>query len=97
MLHNVGLRCQIVVELIVGNPVKRVPQEDGTGLETAADLIYIHVIKLHPVRALGDWDSRWPSLVPEICTAHVSDRLHRIQIPATSCGVDKKFYGWTKD
>ena len=52
--HNSGLRGKVVVQLVVGDPVKWIPQENGTSCESTLDLIDPLVVEGHP-----GWSARW--------------------------------------
>ena len=64
--HGSGLRCQVVEDLVVREPVKREPQEHTASLETTADLINPCVIEIHPCGTVAVGVARWLSTVPEI-------------------------------
>lgn len=51
--HGRSLGGQVVVHLVVGQPVQRNPGEARASTETTSDLIDPGVVKLHPLRLVG--------------------------------------------
>lgn len=80
--HDGGLRGEVVVDLVVSDPVERVPEEDAAGGPATTDLVNPGVVKVHPsrtgfVREGGGLDG-----VPEGAVVHVPVGLDWIDGPA---------------
>lgn len=63
--HRRGLCDQIVVELVVGDPIQWIPAENRASLETSADLIHKCIVEGHPSWATGWLDVGWLCVLPE--------------------------------
>lgn len=46
--HGGGLRGQVVVDLVVGDPVEWVPEEHTAGMPATADFVNPGVVEGHP-------------------------------------------------
>lgn len=46
--HGGGLRGQVVVDLVVGDPVEWVPEEHAAGVPATADFVNPGVVESHP-------------------------------------------------
>jgi hypothetical protein len=85
MLHCVRLRGQVVVYLVVADPVKWVPEEDGASHETSANFINPGIIEGHP---LGTGSSRyvaWLDIFPELSVVHVLVSTDGVDGPFALC------------
>ena len=71
MLHSIGLRCQIVVDLIVADPVEGVPEEDGARHEASAHFIHPGIVKGHPLRTGSGIHIAWLDVFPKSAIVHV--------------------------
>ena len=84
-LHRSSLRDQVVVELVVCEPVEREPEEHGAGGPTTSNLVDPCIVKgLHP-RGLGALDLAGLQVLPECTIVHVAVGSNGIQVPAALC------------
>lgn len=65
--HYCGLRSEIVVQLVVGEPVEGNPAKDGAGREASSDFVNPLVVECHPSWATGGLNVGWLDVFPE-CT-----------------------------
>lgn len=91
--HDGCLRSQVVVELVVGNPVKWIPAKDGAGGETPSDFIYPLIIKRHPVRSLSCWDVAGFGSGPKGAIVHVLPRSNRVHRPSALLSEEPDLHG----
>lgn len=82
--HGRSLRGEIVVDLIVANPVKRIPEEYRASSPSTSDFVHPVIIECHPFRCTGS-EARWLYSFPECAVVEMSIGLDGI-------GVDSSFH-----
>lgn len=95
--HGSGLGRQVVVQLVVGEPVDGEPAEDGAGLETTLDFVNPLVIEGNPGRALALDKLAGLGTFPEIRSSHVLVELNGVEGPATLHGLPPDAEGLPED
>lgn len=94
--HGVGLRRQVAVHLVVGEPVERDPGEAGAGAEATSHLVDPGVVEGHPaglvVAELAGLD-----VLPEAVRLEILARLHRINGPLALLGVSPQLPSLDQD
>ena len=90
MPHCVCLRGQVVVYLVVADPVKWVPEEDGASHETSANFINPGIIEGHPLGTGSSWNVAWLDIFPKSSVVHVLVSTDGIDGPFALCCSEQK-------
>ena len=88
---------QVIVQLVVREPIERVPEEDGAGMETAAHFSDPGIVESHPARALVDGDVAGFDILPESAIVQVLVGGDGVDGPAAALGVNEDFEGFAED
>jgi len=91
--HGVGLRGEVIVDLIIGYPIEWIPEEDRASLETSSNFVNPLIIESHPFGAAGGIDVGWLDSLPEITTSHVLDGSDRIDGPPSLGRIQQELNG----
>jgi hypothetical protein len=81
-LHDCSLRSQVVVKLIVSEPVNWVPTEDRASSESTANFINPLVVKCHPARSTAWLNGGWLDSFPESSIVKILVGSDRVERPA---------------
>jgi hypothetical protein len=84
--HSGGLRRQVVVDLVIGQPPEREPQEDGTGFESTSNFIDPDVVEDHPLGQLALLFARLGG-IPEVGNVEVAPHFNWVPAPATTSSI----------
>ena len=84
---------QVTDRLVVSQPPKWVPSEDGAGCKTTAHLINPGVIESVPGWALVGWNIGWLDAGPEGAIVHVLPGADWVDGPPALARADKKLDG----
>jgi len=96
-LHDGGLGGQVVVELVVGDPVEGVPQKDAAGVEAPSDLVDPGIVKGHPGRSgLGREVARL-DILPEGTVVESLVSRHGVDVQAAFHGGEEKLERLAQD
>lgn len=95
--HDGGLGGQVVVELVVRDPVEGVPQEDAAGVEAPPHLVDPGIVEGHPGRpALGREVARL-DVLPEGAVVESLVRRDRVDVPAAFHGGEEQLESLAQD
>lgn len=92
-LHGGGLGGQVTNGLVVGQPPKWVPSEDGASGETSADFINPGVIERVPYWALVVWSVGWLDGIPEGTVVHVLPGAEWVDGPSALASAEEELDG----
>lgn len=94
--HSGGLRREIVVHLVVAQPVKRNPGEARARAQATSNLVNPSVVKLHPGRLVGT-EVAGLDVLPETFTLEVLARSRRVERPLALGGELQDLEGADED
>jgi len=94
--HGGGLRRQVVVHLVVGDPIERNPGEARAGTQTTSNLVNPCIIKDHPL-GLTRAELAGFDILPEILRLEVLTGLDWVDRPLAFQGKQKKLKGAGND
>ena len=92
--HGGCLRGQVVVELVVGQPVEWEPEEYRARREAAAHFVDPGVVEGHPAGPLGGGDSGGADGGPEGAVVQALVGCEGVERPAAFLGVDPEAHGF---
>lgn len=81
--HGSCLRSQVVVKLVVGEPVKREPKEDVASGPATTDLVNPSIVEGHPGWTSRWIPPRWLEVLPKGAIVHVLVCGNWVQMPAS--------------
>lgn len=83
---------QVVVELVVGDPVQRIPAKDGACSKSTANFINPLVVEGHPGRTARRFNCRRLDSFPESAIIQMLVRSNGVQMPAALLSVEEDSY-----
>ena len=104
-LHDGGLRDQVVVQLVVGEPVEGEPKEDRTSVEAAANFVDPGIVEGHPLWASCRIEFGGLNVLPECAVVQVLVGRDGVEVPAAfiakkeevACFAENGSGGWCTD
>jgi len=95
--HDRRLGGQVVVELVVGEPVQGIPEEDFASCEATLDFVDPGVVERHPRWPDFDRDVRWLDILPEGAIVQAFVCADWIQRPSAFVGKKEDCSGFSED
>ena len=76
------MRGEVVVQLVVREPVQREPKKDRTGCKATAHFVDPGVVEGHPAWTVGGLDVRGLDVLPETAIVQVLVGCDGVEVPA---------------
>lgn len=95
--HGGGLGREIVVDLVVGQPVQGVPEENFAGGPSAGDFIHPGIVELHPSGFGSGRHVGRLSAAPEGAVGHMFVGGDGVEMETTLCTEEEELDGWAEN
>jgi hypothetical protein len=95
--HGSGLGGQIIVDLVVGEPVKGVPEEDFAGGPSTGDFVDPGIVELHPFRSSSRGHIGGLSVAPEGAVGHMLIGGDGVEMETTFGAEEEELDGWAEN